>query len=460
MTIAHATTQDESPATSVPPCCTRSTPPPNPLVSWVARIIVTGIYTAVALVVHTGTCIRRLLRLGVRGQRANQRCLLLTGTFYNRGWFCSHVLPFTRVAELDEVIVVGDEPLFQLDKVTYAYPPAWLKRVLGRGGARLLLILYTAWRRRPATLMGYHVMPNGLFCLIAAKILGLRAIYQMTGGPIQVWGGGHGSENILLRQLGRPSSLRQALLYHIVRQFDAVVVRGRRAREFVRSNRLAMRCLIVPGSVDCERFAPGSGKKTYDLVCVGRLVSVKRYDRVVRLVAALNEHGTAVRVAIIGDGPLLAETQALASELGVSEQLEFLGKRQDVDECLKQARAFLITSENEGLSIAMIEAMAAGLPALAPDVGDLSDLLIDGETGLFFDPENLESEAAGIAALLADSGRLARMSAAARRAAVDHASIEAVAARWSHHLTSAMSDVTTIAESGATHAHGASSKST
>lgn len=78
----------------------------------------------------------------------------------------------------------------------------------------------------------------------------------------------------------------------------------------------------------------------------------------------------------------------------------------------------------------MMEAMAVGLPVLAPDIGDLGEMLIDGETGLFVDVEDPASTADKVAALLADGPRLRRMSDAARRLAVAESSIPAVARKW------------------------------
>ncbi|MEW6200104.1 MAG: glycosyltransferase family 4 protein [Planctomycetota bacterium] len=418
----------------------------------VARLAVFAILSTVVVVAHTVRWGRRLL--GWRRTSGDPRRLLMLGTFYNVGWFRAHVGPLAACGRLDEVIVLSDEPAMMpavpgTATVTCACPPRWLKRVAGRSVARALWLMVVARRHRPAVLMGYHIMPNALLCLVAARLCGLRAVYQMTGGPVQIVGGGFGSENRLLRYLGGPSRVLEALIFHVVRQFDAVIVRGERAAAFVRDNRLATAIAVLTAGVDTERFSPrvssvdhapalgspgvppvGNSPHDYDLVTVGRLVECKRPERFVEIVAALLRRRPGTRAAIVGDGPLAGDLRDRARWLGLNGELAFLGRRDDVPEILRRSRLFILTSRNEGVSIALLEAFAAGLPAAAPNVGDLADFVRPDETGMFIDPADVEATAARLVELLDDPERLARMSRAARRTAEQRCSISALAARW------------------------------
>lgn len=373
--------------------------------------------------------------LGRRRTSGDPRRLLMLGTFYNVGWFRAHVGPLAACRRLDEVIVLSDEPAMMpavpgTAKVMCACPPRWLKRVAGRSVARAAWLMVVAGRHRPATLMGYHIMPNALLCLVAARLFGLRAVYQMTGGPVQIGGGGCGSENRLLRYLGGPSRVLEALMFHVVRQFDAVVVRGERAAAFLRENHLATTVGILTAGVDTGRFRPGGSPRAYDLVTVGRLVECKRPERFVELVAALARRRPGTRAAIVGDGPLAPDLRNHAQRLGLNGELAFLGRRDDVPDVLRRSRLFVLTSRNEGVSIALLEAFAAGLPAAVPNVGDLADFVRPDETGVFIDPADAEATAARVAELLDDPHRLSRMSRAVREAAEQRCSISALAARW------------------------------
>lgn len=398
-----------------------------------ARLAVLVLVSLVVVVAHAARWGRRLFgRPRVSG---DPRRLLMLGTFYNVGWFRAHVGPLAACPRLDEVIVLSDEPALMpavpgKATVTCACPPKWLKGVLGRSAARALWLMVVGRRHRPATLMGYHIMPNGLLCLVAARLFGLRAVYQMTGGPMQIVGGGHGSENRLLRHLGGPSRLLEALMFHVVRQFDAVIVRGEQAAAFIRDNRLAAAVGILTAGVDTERFCPADSTRDYDLVTVGRLVECKRPERFVELVAALAHRRPGTRAAIVGDGPLAADLRNRAQRLGLNSELAFLGRRDDVPEILRHSRLFVLTSRNEGVSIALLEAFAAGVPAAVPNVGDLGDFVRPNETGVFIDPADAEATAARLAELLDDPGRLSRLSRAARRTAEQRCSLASLAARW------------------------------
>ncbi len=398
-----------------------------------ARLVVLVLLSTVVVVAHAARRVRCLF--GRRRASGDARRLLMLGTFYNVGWFRAHVGPLVACRRLDEVIVLSDEPAMMpavpgTAKVTCACPPQWLKRVLGRSVARALWLMVVARRHRPATLMGYHIMPNALLCLVAARLFGRRAVYQMTGGPVQVVGGGHGSENRLLRHLGGPSRILEALMFHVVRQFDAVVVRGEQAAALVRDNRLAATVGILTAGVDTERFRPADAARNYDLVTVGRLVECKRPERFVEIVAALLRRRPGTRAAIVGDGPLASELSGQARRLGLNGELAFLGRRDDVPEILRHSRLFVLTSRNEGVSIALLEAFAAGVPAAVPNVGDLGDFVQPDETGVFIDPADADATAARLAELLDDPEHLSRMSRAARRTAEQRCSVASLATRW------------------------------
>jgi glycosyltransferase involved in cell wall biosynthesis len=279
-------------------------------------------------------------------------------------------------------------------------------------------------------LVGYHIMPNALICLLVARLIGAQAVYQMTGGPIQLIGGGFESENSLLRRVGKPSPLRERLMFSLVREFDCVVVRGKKAQEFVKSNRLAKLCRVLPGSVDCSLFSPVDTPKVYDVVSVGRLVPIKRTDRVLEIGAILAGNRPEIRISLVGDGPLMTDLRRQATRMNLSSNIEFLGRRDDVAGILRRCKLFLITSQNEGLSIAMIEAMAAGVIPVVPDVGELRDLVTDGENGLVIDPRDPLGAAVRIQELLESPDRQRTMSVAARRAVMSHCDVPAVAARW------------------------------
>ncbi|MGE0480117.1 MAG: glycosyltransferase [Phycisphaerae bacterium] len=356
--------------------------------------------------------------------------MLVAGTFYNVNWFRAHVYPLSQTRVLKTTYVVTDAPLFPVANVQYVCPSRRLRRLTGRNVARLLTLLYAAMRFAPDFVMGYHIMPNALLALLAARLCGGRAIYQMTGGPTQIIGGGYLSENTLLRRLGGPSPLLARLMYFVVDQCDLVVVRGRKATQFLRAQRVGRAVCEIPGSVDTARFRPNGRERAYDLVMVARLIELKQPYAFIDVVRQIAVRQPSVRAALVGDGPLSEPLREYARKLGVERNVAFLGRIDHVERVLAESKLFLLTSESEGLSIAMIEAMAAGLPVLAADVGDLGELLRPGENGAFVDPLDTPATAQQVHAILGDADRLRALSKAARARAEEDYSIAAVARRW------------------------------
>jgi glycosyltransferase involved in cell wall biosynthesis len=109
-----------------------------------------------------------------------------------------------------------------------------------------------------------------------------------------------------------------------------------------------------------------------------------------------------VRLITIGDGSLLAPAQKLAQELGISDRVLFLGNRRDVPEILAQSQIFLLSTHYEGLPISIIEAMRAGLPVVASNVGGVCEEVIDGENGFLVPPRDVNALVADLNKLVHD----------------------------------------------------------
>jgi glycosyltransferase involved in cell wall biosynthesis len=230
----------------------------------------------------------------------------------------------------------------------------------------------------------------------------------------------------------------ETLALAVVKRFDLVVVRGSKAREFLAAHGIRQSVVTITGSVHC----PGRGAaadRDIDLIFVGRLTAVKQVHQFLALVDAVKRVRAGVRAAIVGDGPLKAELQAQAARLGVTDNIEFCGQRKDVGALLARARIFVLTSQSEGLSIAMAEAMALGVVPVVADVGDLGDLVIDGVNGHLVAPGNIGEYGAKVASLLSDGVKWAQYSREAREAARVHCDVDAVSRKWRQHLQEAIS---------------------
>jgi glycosyltransferase involved in cell wall biosynthesis len=116
-------------------------------------------------------------------------------------------------------------------------------------------------------------------------------------------------------------------------------------------------------------------KSGFTLVTVGRLARVKRYDTLLRAVAVARCTVPDLRLWIVGSGDEGAALQKLCADLDLGGAVCFWGERRDVGSWLRAADVFVLSSASEGLPIAMLEAMAIGLPAIVTEVGALPELV-------------------------------------------------------------------------------------
>jgi len=372
---------------------------------------------ALMAVYAAAMAVARVLRAEPRTPASRQYEILLTGTFYSDNWVASHLRPLARSRHCARVQVVTDYPVSPIDKVEIVAPPVWLKRLAGAVPARLLTFFWIGWRARPHFVGGFHLLFNGLAAALLGRLIGARSLYFCVGGPTEVLGGGIQSENRLFEKLEKPDAIVERRLLRALGGFDLIVTMGSTAREFFRHQGVTTPVHVVAGGLDADRYTPSETPPTTDLVFVGRLAPIKRVDLFLQTVRQMRERMPGVSATVVGDGPLREPLERLASDLGIAANVRFVGRQANVETWLRQARLFLLTSDSEGLSLALIEAMLCGLPAVVSRVGDLGDLVEDGRNGYLVGERRAEPFAARALEILESRERLAAFSRAARAAA-------------------------------------------
>jgi len=145
---------------------------------------------------------------------------------------------------------------------------------------------------------------------------------------------------------------------------------------------------------------------------VGRLVAVKNYALLLRAIASSGLDD--VHLVLAGEGPERAALTALAASLGIASRLHLLGHSNDVDRVLGAFDVFVLPSFSEGMSNTLLEAMAAGVPPVASDVGGNGEIVRDGVDGRLFPSDDEAALRACLAALCRDEAARARLATAAR----------------------------------------------
>lgn len=198
-----------------------------------------------------------------------------------------------------------------------------------------------------------------------------------------------------------------------------------------------MRC--IPNGVDTERFRHVSGEQRRALRqtlgypedsllvgCVGSLTPVKRHADLLEAFALVCRELPAARLLLVGDGPLRDQVVSTIDRLGLVEHVHLLGPRHDVQDVLATLDLFVLASETEGMSNAILEAQACGLPVVATRVGGNPDL-VRSDCGVLVPTGEPAQLADALLRLLRDPATRDSMGASARAYVVEHHSLARMA---------------------------------
>ena len=164
---------------------------------------------------------------------------------------------------------------------------------------------------------------------------------------------------------------------------------------------------------------------------VARLEVHKDQPTLIRAAGLVRDAGLALEVWLVGEGSRREEYQRLVDDLGLNQTVKLLGMRRDVPELLGNMDAFVFSAKpDEGLGVALIEAMAAGVPIVATDVGACREVLQDGRLGSLVEPGNVSAMADAIMKMAQDRDQNINQIAEAKRRATTTFSIDEMASRY------------------------------
>ncbi len=160
----------------------------------------------------------------------------------------------------------------------------------------------------------------------------------------------------------------------------------------------------------------------------------KNHARFLRIAAEIHKRMPAVEFLLVGDGPLRREIEQQTAALGLGERAIFLGDRRDIPAVLASTDVAVLTSDSESLSNVILEAMAAGLPVVAYDVGGNSELIktgsVNDQRGALVPAGNESEFAAAVLRFLSDAGLRTQLGGNARRFAEENFSLDRVRCRY------------------------------
>ena len=356
---------------------------------------------------------RVIARLNIGGPA--QHTILLTAGLDRRRFATTLITGVVGPSEGDftpEALACGVEPVV-IPELGRAIRP-------GRDAAALVK-LWRLFRRLRPHIVHTHTAKAGTLGRLAARLAGVPATVHTFHG--------HVLDGYFAPAVTRAFITVERVLARTTNRLVTVSPR-------LRADLLAMgigrpeRVEVIPLGLDLERFqrapAPPELRPTIGLAggtpllgIVGRLVPIKDHATLFQAMALLPAGPWAPHLLVVGDGEERPRLERLAGRLGLDARIHFLGWRADLETILPELDVVICASRNEGTPVALIEAMAAGVPVLSTEVGGVADLVAHGETGWMVPPADPGAMAEGIRHLLAEPGLRAGLAEAGRRVALE-----------------------------------------
>jgi L-malate glycosyltransferase len=237
--------------------------------------------------------------------------------------------------------------------------------------------LFRAFRMSRPDVVHCHNKAATIYAAAAARMTGARAIVSTRHGM--------GPTPFRLRHELRFWVTAALLCDRVVAVCDAA-----RRRMAAGATPVSHKIVTIHNGAHPPRVGSGEriAKSGFTLVSVGRLAPAKDFATLLRAVALARASVRDLHLWIVGDGADGPALRALCAELGLAGVVRFCGERRDVGTWLRAADVFVLSSRTEGLPIAMLEAMASGLPAIVTDVGALPELVALSGAGTTVPPRD------------------------------------------------------------------------
>jgi glycosyltransferase involved in cell wall biosynthesis len=280
----------------------------------------------------------------------------------------------------------------------------------------------TVLRARPHIALAFFGAPSGAAAWFWSLFLSLPYVVCLRGGDVP---------GFRPYDFARQHRMLAPLLRQVWKRAKAVVANSQGLRNLAHKFDEKTPIAVIPNGVDLERFEvktrPWSPAR---LLFVGRVVYQKGLDLLLNALAGLKDLDWTLE--IVGDGPRHDELRAQAEKLEIEDRIKFTGWKYNAElaEAYANANLFTYPSRHEGMPNALLEAMAAGLPALATHIAGNEELVAHEQTGLLVPSEDTTALQRALRELIPDSTRRERMGNTARQAVLARYSWQRIAKEY------------------------------
>jgi glycosyltransferase involved in cell wall biosynthesis len=311
----------------------------------------------------------------------NNMKILITGKLADRS-LLNHVYPLTLLDDVDEILIVRDTPSSVANKIKYYCPPRWSLKVLPLAFVfKFIIMILLSIHEKPTFIHGYLLFPHALMAFFVGKLTGRKIGISLLAGPVELYASGSPIGTYSYCNSLPILNMRAKMFSYVLTKSDFITVTGSYTKDFLISIGIdENKIFVLPHLID-NRFERKDIDKEYDLIYVGRLAKVKHVDILLKAVQLTKNEYPDINAVIVGDGECRSALENLSNNLGLSENIHFVGYQTNVWDWYNKAKISVLTSEREGFPYSVVESLSCGLPVISSDCGDVNDLLKTGYNG-------------------------------------------------------------------------------
>lgn len=299
--------------------------------------------------------------------------------------------PFVYLDSIEHIYLVRRYPVDVPKTICYSPPGILRKFILTTELYRLITIFYLCLFKKVDCLVGIHFILHCVYTALAKMVFGKPLIMLIIENPQKY--------------------KKSAFFRFFLRRADLIGVRGSKSRQHILelTGLPSEKVFITPDIHEVQPDPAADKNKIYDLVFVGYYTLAKRIDVLLDVMDDVREKIPKVKLVLVGDGPLKEMVAKKIAAMDLDPNVERTGFVESIEPYLAKGKIFIMTSETEGMPTVLLEAMGHGLPLIVPDVGDITDLAVDGYNALVVPPLKVNAFAEACFKLLTDRTLYDRM---------------------------------------------------
>jgi glycosyltransferase involved in cell wall biosynthesis len=260
-------------------------------------------------------------------------------------------------------------------------------RELNRIISSICILLF----KRIDIILSIHFLMHGVYGYFLSKIFKKKHIFLFIESPRKY--------------------TKDRLMIKMLKEAYLVGVRGSDSMQYLLEKGIAKdKIFIPPNEFEIQNIRVSNKKKIYDLIYIGNFVDVKDLPLWVDTVECVKKDVPNIKCIMVGDGERFNDIKERIHSKGLKDNIELVGRKNNVNEYIKKSKLLLMTSKSEGLPMVVVECMAYGVPAVVPNVGDVKDLVTHGKNGIIVNKRDAREFAKEIINILEDGEKYTEMS--------------------------------------------------